>query len=475
MEHSKLSQHRFNKGKFITPFNELDCLREDSWFKDNLPEYIWLGLIIKKLGRQLGLNICGQIIKHISFFSVGLTTLRLSEIFSMKSSYQKQFWTYVKSLVGLSTLHPLTLLFTFSKQPVFSEIFSDISNDYENRLDVIKGIIADLADHQSDLSTDVRFIILYFQIAKGDLKFVQGTCEEIFKYPSLSHNDAEMRIVRPMVRAAEMSVRGVYEKNYDYLKKFWEDLSRMIDCKLIYIDYDKSHEDADIIMSKYKEHLSYYSEIFTSLYTFDEKAEVIIGIVTYSFKRFYELVNHNLFNEISGRSIVRVLIENYIMLKYLLHNETSHENIWNDFKQYGIGQYKLISLRKEEKYPDLDLSNSHVQYEYLHLLVNENRDEEFTDMDTNYFNKTSVREKAIEVGEKELFDLYYDYDSAFEHGLWGAIRESSMLRCDEPCHQFHLVPDVDNNQSMKSVLDDCTKVMDKIFSVVESVFETPKE
>lgn len=42
-------------------------------------------------------------------------------------------------------------------------------------------------------------------------------------------------------------------------------------------------------------------------------------------------------------------------------------------------------------------------------------------MDTTYFDKKKIREKAIDVDEKDLFGLYYDYDSAFEHGLWGAI------------------------------------------------------
>lgn len=475
MEHSKLSQHKFKKGKFVTPFNELEGLREDSWFKDNLPEYIWIGLIIKMFGKEEGLNICASIIKHITFFGVNLNTLRLSDVFSLKVSYQRQFWLYVKSLVGLRTLNPLSVLFTFSEQPVFSEIFNDGSINYEKRLFSIKSILQDMADHQSYLSTDVRFIILYYQIAKGKMQFVDGIHEEIFRYPNLSHDDEEMGLAGSIVRSAEMSVRGMYKKNYCYLNRFWENLSRMTDCKMFFIEYKEDNKDADIILEKYKKLLSYYAEIFTTIYTFDEKTEVLLGIATYSFKRFSELVTHNLYNEISGRSIIRVLIENYIMLKYLLNNESSHDNIWNEFKQYGIGQYKLIALRKEEKYSNVELSNSHVQYEYLHLLVKEHKDEEFTDMETSYFNKASIREKAIEVGEKELFDLYYDYDSAFEHGLWGAIRESSMLRCDESCHQFHIVPDVNNEQKMKSVWDDCVKTMDKIFSVLESIYGSPSK
>lgn len=35
---------------------------------------------------------------------------------------------------------------------------------------------------------------------------------------------------------------------------------------------------------------------------------------------------------------------------------------------------------------------------------------------------------ANEVGEEELYKLFYDYDSSFEYGLWGAVRESALLK-----------------------------------------------
>uniref|UniRef100_UPI004057B053 helix-turn-helix domain-containing protein n=1 Tax=Agathobacter sp. TaxID=2021311 RepID=UPI004057B053 len=34
-----------------------------------------------------------------------------------------------------------------------------------------------------------------------------------------------------------------------------------------------------------------------------------------------------------------------------------------------------------------------------------------------------------------------DYDSSFEHGLWGAIRESSLLKCNNPAHKYHCLPE----------------------------------
>lgn len=112
-------------------------------------------------------------------------------------------------------------------------------------------------------------------------------------------------------------------------------------------------------------------------------------------------------------------------------------------------------------------------YPYLGILINEYTDQQFLDMDTKYFDKYNVREKAIDVGEKDLFGLYYDYDSAFEHGLWGAIRESAMLKCSSAGHQFHCIPDVENNQKLNSVWPDCRSVMNKTLQVLKDTYTLP--
>ena len=65
---------------------------------------------------------------------------------------------------------------------------------------------------------------------------------------------------------------------------------------------------------------------------------------------------HNLYNSISGRSTVRSMIENYIMLKCLSIKESEKENIWDDYEQYGIGQYKLTLARYREMGSDRETS-----------------------------------------------------------------------------------------------------------------------
>lgn len=200
--------------------------------------------------------------------------------------------------------------------------------------------------------------------------------------------------------------------------------------------------------------------------------KVLLGIATYSYKRLKEIYDHQMFNSISGRSCVRVLIEDYIMMKYLLKNESSHQDIWREYQMYGMGSYKLVLKRLLESE---SLFDNHFDQQYIEGLVNEYRDEEFLNMDTKYFDKQNIRLKAADVEEKELYGLYYDYDSSFEHGLWGAIRESSFLKCMNPAHKYHCVPDVENQNRLKSVLPDCIMIMNKTLIILNKLYAIPDQ
>ena len=56
MRYSKLSDHKFKKGEFITPINSLPMMQEfedeKSWTYGRMPEYLWIGLILKYFGRE---------------------------------------------------------------------------------------------------------------------------------------------------------------------------------------------------------------------------------------------------------------------------------------------------------------------------------------------------------------------------------------------------------------------------------------
>jgi hypothetical protein len=474
MNHSKLSDHKFEKGKFIAPFNEFmtPVSNNESWCFGRLPEYIWIGLLLNEYGRRKGLEKIYQIIIKLHSIDSKIVAPRLSEILSMNKDKQEEFFTYILTIVEKNVLSPLTLIFTYSDHPVFVKGFSEPNVKVEARIKPLDKVLRKAMNHQSEFSTDIRFIALYYMCMTGRLVLQEHQIKSLVEYPDLEHDNEKMRMLRPLVRASELMILSMEKKADWYLNSFWRKISVMTECKLYEINFIEETANTELYMEQLHEVFIYLSELLCKVNPLDQKMLVLFGIATYSYKRLLEVVEHKLFNSISGRSAVRVLIENYIMMKYLVNIEDQHENIWSEYQFYGIGQYKLIISRFRDQ--DKELKNGHIEYKYIELLVNEFVIEETIDMDTKYFDKQNIRSKAEMVGEKELYGLYYDYDSAYEHGLWGAIRESSLLKCDNPAHHYHCVPDVDNNQNLKSVWYDCVSMMEKTLLFLDNIYVIPQ-
>lgn len=147
-------------------------------------------------------------------------------------------------------------------------------------------------------------------------------------------------------------------------------------------------------------------------------------------------------------------------------------DVYNRFKAYGLGKYKLVMAKmREGKY---SVSNeAQLNPKIMELLVNEDMDEAFVNTSFGFFDKTQVNKKFALCDEQMLYEIYYEYGTNFTHGFWGAIREASMLICDNPSHNYHTVPDYYGEQKLRSVQDDCDMIMRKLFELISGYIELP--
>lgn len=75
-----------------------------------------------------------------------------------------------------------------------------------------------------------------------------------------------------------------------------------------------------------------------------------MGLVCYIFKIYKEIVEKNLQNDVSGRILFRTMLETYINMKYIMTQEEDIPDVYERFKAYGIGKYKLVMAKiREEK------------------------------------------------------------------------------------------------------------------------------
>lgn len=473
MEHFKLKDYKIKKGVLISPFNEImtPLSKDLAWFTGRCPEYLWIGLILNAYERIDGINKCLFIIEKLHEIEPNLPAPAWSEIIKLNKEKQNDFFSYLNENIDSEVLAPMTCLTSANDCPIFIEYFLT-SLPLNKRLEKIIALLNKISDHQTNDATDIRYIVLFHNIMSGKIRMPKETFEMLNEYRYITHDNVKMRRIRPTIRSMEQIVLNDFNRidNKNYLNKFWDIVSQCTDCKCFYLKLKEEQVDTKPFMDKVYSICKYYQEL-VKIQPLDNKLLVLTSIAVYSYKRLLELVEHNLFNEITGRTIARNIIENYIMIKYLLKHENEHEDIWSEFQYYGIGKLKLVIQKDREK--DKVNENNHLNYTYLQALIGEYTREDFIDMDLRYFDQVGIRDKAIDVEEKDLYDLLYDYDSQFEHGLWGAIRESTLVKCDNPAHQYHCIPDIDDLQKLPTVWNDCSINMIKILNVLKSEFGLP--
>jgi len=475
---SSLSDHRLDRKKGIvsTPLNYSlkDQLSLNSWAKDRMPEYLWLGLILLYLGRKKGLEAAGRILYEISQNINSLSLPRLSSIFNLEKTDQNKIYNIITNHIERKILAPLTIIYKNKDYPLFNDYFYIHEFTVENRLSILSKAVKTYYQHQSNESTDLRFLSLSLLLFCGRLhilKDMETTAKAFQEYPYTEHTNEKMKLYRPTIRSMEGT--GIFEEyDVEFNKIFWRTIGMLSKCNPMIIQFDENQENFSIFIQKCKNIIEYILHTNKDKSISEDKFDVITGSINYAVKLFSEINDKSLGNSILGRHGIRSIIEIFIIVKYLLKLEIERPNIWQEYKLYGISKYKLILLKARET--ELDKS-SHFVPPIANALVNEIKWEEFIDIDLKYFDKLGIRDKSIEVGEKELYDIYYDYDSNYSHGLWGAIRESSMLHCDNPDHQYHSIPDIYSNQSLPDVKNDCKIIFKKLFNIINNIYNVPEQ
>lgn len=477
MRNTKLSELARRKGKLLSPMVDKlgDVLTPTSWSRDRLPEYLWLALILNSQSRADGISCCVRIINKIRAFDPDFDSVKLSYILSKNDGYKSEVFDIIKSEVDPIVLAPLTAVIDYDFDHLFYDSFYSPGIDYGNRINTLESITRKYNIPDSNDTTDLRFIAIIPKILSGHLCIPQDSpaTDAVLYYGNTSHDEEIMRTYRHSVRSLEGVLDLPNEQISDWVIHFWDVTSRATDCRLFSIKYGKEKTEMDyrLFIEKTKEAINFLNIQHKQNTVTDDAYAVLTGSLTYAFKLFSEVIEHDLGNTLIGRQSSRIIVEILIMMKYLASKEGEKPSIWTEYKAYGIGKYKLILMKLRE---GIGSETHHVSEKMLDLLVNEPQIEEFTDIDLRYFDDVKIRDKAIGVGEKDLYDVVYDYDSSYAHGLWGAVRESSMLVCDNVFHHFRPIADATLTQELPDVTSDCFDNMVRIISLVNKRYSFPE-
>ncbi len=361
---TKLSGHKRIKKELKPPFMQITNLKPSSWIDERLPEMLWAVLVIGNVERAKALDffryIADYVCKNHDCYDVTLTGISKFSV-NKKEEFIRRVLSWSDEIKIV--LRPLVLFPGLPAVDVWKSCLGQ-SEQKEDWPKLATGVSKTLW-HQSEEATDCRWIKILCLNVGGKANFPSSMdgkddlLKEIREYP----NYGDLRKVRPSIRAAEIGfgltsearvsawainfwqycfdetgcipMEAVSEKNKKRQKEFTDETE---------IARKYYFEETKKIRNKLIDHLLATSK--TS--AIDSRHEGAFGIALFGLALFIEIIFYRLPLSITGRGNLRMLVEAFIVFKYLLKEEKEGPNIWNDYRSYGSGQLKLIYLKLKE-------------------------------------------------------------------------------------------------------------------------------
>lgn len=462
-----LSKHKRSGSLLLPPFRQMGNIRNSSWKDERLPEMLWAVVLIGNLHREEALNIFRKVGSFVGG-NADLFDVTHVGIASWPKDKRSDFINLLKSS------HPraqelLQSLVIFHDIPAHSDWEEVMGNpkDEANVADYLANGVRATLDHQSEEATDCRWIKFLCEIQSGKLSFsssmpdIRETLKGVLEYP----NYGDLRHIRPFIRSSEIASVMRSVQSSEWPEKFW----RACLISTVCAPLPRSDQRKDSLQINH-EQISRIRHLLLLHYMQSDKSssiepeqDSIFGIGFYALRLLDEVVVTNLSRGAIGRLALRTFVEAQITLAYLIMK--NDHALWEAFRNYGIGQMKLSYLKARDSVE----KPAFIDETFLQQMANEDRWEEFSDIELSNWAKSDLRTMSEEAEQKELYDAYYSWTSNFSHGTWGAIRESNFTICANPLHRLHLIPSV-IMYPLPGILEDAVKITNLILELIESQY-----
>ena len=466
--YSDLDQHKRKGSTLLSPLAALPNLAHSSWVNDRLPELVWCALLITHLGQERALAMLRKGIissRPLLVDTSGRLDLGLTGLTRLPAAARDALLEPVlNDSAARTVLRSLLLLPSLPGGFFWSERLDPPTEDDWNLLAVAVGHVF---NHQSQDATDCRWIRVVFMTVNGRIVLPAGSDElgkELLEYP----NYGDQKAVRPTIRALEMSFSPGPDAPHDpWPADFWDDCWNATPCKrssLVPLSAiagtGTTIERIDLVSSLLQSHFM-KTIPGTSL---DAKHDAVFGLAAYGLALIGELLRIGNATANIGRAVLRMILEVYVTLSYLLVKDSP--TLWTEFRSYGAGQAKLAFLKLDN---DEGVAAGYISVELLEQIANEDRSLDLQPIVLGHWGETNLRHMAEAAGIKDTYDRLYPWPSAFVHGNWAALRASVFDLCVNPLHRAHRLLR-QNPTPQSDAVRDAADLVDKTLALVDQAY-----
>lgn len=172
-----------------------------------------------------------------------------------------------------------------------------------------------------------------------------------------------------------------------------------------------------------------------------EKYEVIGALLARQVTLATQLASSpSIWNGHTAPLILRAMVDNYINLAWIFHNDTLIRA--KKFIAYGLGQEKLvIEHRKQEMINQnvKDVDNDPL-IKILEGWINSQRYTFLTTVDVGQWAEMDARKMAEEADCLDFYRYAYAPFSANVHSMWNHVSKYNLHHCKNPLHRLHQIP-----------------------------------
>ena len=110
-----------------------------------------------------------KILDYIKILNCNIHCPYFSLILKLSAEEQVKIYNFIKEETDDAILSPLSILFPYSEYPFFAKFF--YSNDsYDCRKKILLDCLTQFYFHQTECTTDIMFLILYYKINTDRIK-----------------------------------------------------------------------------------------------------------------------------------------------------------------------------------------------------------------------------------------------------------------------------------------------------------------
>lgn len=476
--HSTIAQHKNRGKKLVPPLNTVSGTSFSSWRDDHAPEMLWAFLIATTVPRDQYLNCFRTLVNWVyenlkkdeppdlqkPKSDEPISMACELDLTSLSQLSDEHFNAVCKILfrhrLGYGALRPMLLIEALPGRERWRAAIGVDATEHDWTT-LAHAVIPSL-DHQSEISTDIRWLRVMTGVAMDRLRMPPESINELVKYP----NDVDLHAVRPSIRATEIIMRR--NPPSAWIESYWRELLDKTKCvdgstEDEYFKTDTPPLALKTVLTARAEVIERFSRQNVSTRV-DARLDSAFGFVLNALSILEEISAPPISQLISGRLGLRALAEIVITFSYLANKDDP--TLWATYRSYGSGQAKLAFLKLEETAGDLP---RYVQMDTLEAIVNEDVWQEFLDMDLGHWANSNLRDLAIEADVKDIYDRYYGWTSTFMHSQWGAVRDSNFVTCHNVLHRLHRIPRP-AHRLLPNVVPDAAALLNQSFALLEALY-----